>query len=402
MQGKSLTIAMCVGQVGSLLPHVVVPAVMVGDLIPLWGLSNAQAGLLASAYAAGYMLAVPVLGALTDRVDARRLLLLGSLFSAAATIAFGLMEQGLLSGMLLWGLAGVGFAGAYMPGLRALTDRLDSGDSSRSVTLYTSSYSLGVGLSFLASQLIAEYFGWRWAFVLTGLGPLMMAAVAWRLSPRPPAARAGALLDFKPVLRNRVAMGYILAYGAHCFELYGLRTWLVAFWAFVVARHGDAAAVLDPIGVSVLVTLLAMPASIAGNELSIRFGRHRAITVIQVVSAGVALSIGLAAGGSPVLLLALVLLYALTVPADSGSLTAGMSASAQAQFRGATLAMHSCVGCALSAGAGWAGGVALDAAGGNESPTAWLAGFAVLAAGILMGPLALWWSRRSTEPRPGS
>jgi len=397
MQAKTLTIAMCVGQVGSLLPHVVVPAVMVGDLIPLWGLSNGQAGLLASAYAAGYMLAVPVLGSLTDRVDARRLLLLGSLANAAATIAFGLLAQGLLSGMLLWGLAGVGFAGAYMPGLRALTDRLDPGDSSRSVTLYTSSYSLGVGLSFLASQLIAQSLGWRWAFMLTGLGPLAMAAVAWRMAPRAPAGRGGALLDFKPVLRNRAAMGYILGYGAHCFELYALRTWLVAFWAFVVARHGAQAAVLDPIGVSVLVTLLAMPASIAGNELSIRFGRHRAVTVIQVLSAGVALSIGLAAGGSPLLLLVLMVLYALTVPADSGSLTAGMSASAQPQSRGATMAMHSCVGFALSALAGWAVGVALDAAGGNESPQAWLAGFAVMAAGILLGPLALWWSRRTSD-----
>ena len=61
---------------------------------------------------------------------------------------------------------------------------------------------------------------------------------------------------------------------------------------------------------------------------------------------------------------------------------------------------NACTGFALSAVAGWAVGVALDAAGGNESPAAWLAGFAVLAAGILMGPIALWWSRRSTEPRP--
>ena len=146
MRGKPLIFAMCAGQVGNLLPHVVVPAVMVVHLIPLWGLTNAQAGLLAAAYAAGYMLAVPVLSSLTDRIDARRLLLGGSLFSAAATIAFGWLAQGLISAMVLWGLAGIGFAGAYMPGLRALTDRLDPGEASRSVTLYTSSFSLGVGL----------------------------------------------------------------------------------------------------------------------------------------------------------------------------------------------------------------------------------------------------------------
>ena len=397
MRGKPLIFAMCAGQVGNLLPHVVVPAVMVVHLIPLWGLTNAQAGLLAAAYAAGYMLAVPVLSSLTDRIDARRLLLGGSLFSAAATIAFGWLAQGLISAMVLWGLAGIGFAGAYMPGLRALTDRLDPGEASRSVTLYTSSFSLGVGLSFLVSQLVADSLGWRWAFVLTGLGPLIMAATAWSMKPVPPPPPSGALLDFRPVLRNRTAMGYILGYGAHCFELYGMRTWIVAFWTYVVARNG-ASSLLEPIVVSVLVTVLAMPASILGNEFSIRFGRHRAVLVIQIVSALVALSIGALAGGPPLLLLILVLCYAVTVPADSGSLTAGMSASADPRFKGATMAMHSTVGFGLSALAGWTVGAALDAFGGAGSPSGWMAGFCVLAAGVLFGPLVLWWSRQSRDP----
>lgn len=393
MRGKPLVFAMCAGQVGNLLPHVVVPAVMVGHLIPLWGLSNAQAGLLAASYAAGYMLAVPVLASLTDRIDARVLLGVGSLASSAATLAFGWLAQGLFSAMLLWALAGVGFAGAYMPGLRALTDRLDPGDASRSVTFYTSSYSLGVGMSFLVSQLVAETLGWRWSFTLTGLGPLVMVAAAARMRPVPPPPRppGARLLDFRPALRNRTAMGYILGYAAHCFELYGMRTWIVAFWTFVAARHGGQA-LLEPITVSVLVTLLAMPASILGNECAIRYGRHRAITVIQVLSAATALSIGLMAGGPPGLLLALVLVYAVTVPADSGSLTAGMSASADPRFKGATLAMHSMAGFGLSALAGWLVGVALDAFGGSASPGGWLAAFAVLGAGVLAGPFALRWS----------
>jgi hypothetical protein len=42
---------MCVGQVGNLLPHVVVPAVVAQHLIPLWNLSASEAGLMASAFA---------------------------------------------------------------------------------------------------------------------------------------------------------------------------------------------------------------------------------------------------------------------------------------------------------------------------------------------------------------
>lgn len=72
LSGKSLVVAMCVGQVGNLLPHVVVPAVMAQHLIPLWRLSAGEAGLMASAFAIGYMLAVPVLTALTDRLEDRK------------------------------------------------------------------------------------------------------------------------------------------------------------------------------------------------------------------------------------------------------------------------------------------------------------------------------------------
>ena len=388
LQAKALIWAMCIGQIGNLLPHVVVPAVMVQYLIPLWGMTNTQAGLLASAYAAGYMLAVPFLSSLTDRYDARRILLLGSLCSGLSTLAFALFATSWLTGVFIWGLAGASFAGAYMPGLRALTDRLETADASRSITLYTASYSMGVGFSFLVSQLVADAYGWRWSFGITGLGPFIMAFVAWRTKPVLPIPKVGHLLDVRPVLRNRPAMAYILSYGAHCFELYGFRTWLVAFWTFVISRHqGDS--LPDAMTVSFLASLLAMPASILGNELSLRFGRASAISWIQVISALTALSIGVLAGGSAWVILVLIFMYAVTVPADSGSLTAGMMSYAQPQFKGLTLAMHSTVGFALSALSGWMVGLALDSHGGTQDPQAWLAAFGVLAAGVMLGPLAL-------------
>ena len=241
MKGRALVATMSAAQLGSLLPHVVLPAVMPGWLIPEWELSYSEGGLMAASYAAGYMFAVPVLTTLTDRVDARWILFWGSLVSGIATLLFGWVAQGLVSAIIIWGLAGIGFAGAYMPGLKALTDRLDPGDTSRSVTLYTASFSVGVGLSFLVSQVVAEHWGWRAAFLVTGIGPAAMAAAALSLRPVPPPPRQGALLDFRPVLRNRTALGYILGYGAHCFELYGMRTWIVAFWGFVAARAGGSA-----------------------------------------------------------------------------------------------------------------------------------------------------------------
>jgi hypothetical protein len=71
---------------------------------------------------------------------ALRKLIAGSAVSALGTLLFGLFATGLWSGAFFNAIAGIGFAGAYMPGLKALTDRLAPGDSSRAVTLYTSSF----------------------------------------------------------------------------------------------------------------------------------------------------------------------------------------------------------------------------------------------------------------------
>jgi MFS family permease len=203
------------------------------------------------------------------------------------------------------------------------------------------------------------------------------------------------LLNFAPVVRNTNAMGFVLGYGAHCFELYGIRTWIVAFWTFVIATHGQTS-VLTPLLVSFVFSILAMPASILGNELALKLGRHRAISLVMFASALVALLIGLMSDRSPWMLLPLLLVYALTVPADSGALTSGMTMAADPDNRGATMAMHSTVGFSLSALGAWAVGVALDAGGGPANATAWTIAFAVLAFGILLGPLALYWSRKAS------
>ena len=399
LHGRTLVTVMCAAQVCNLIPHVVVPAIMAQHLMPLWNLSAAQAGLMASAYAFGYMLAVPVLAALTDRFDARGILLAGSLVSGLATIAFGLFANGLISASLIWAIAGAGFGGAYMPGLKALTDRLPHGDTSRSVTLYTSSFSVGVGLSFLVSQLVADRYGWRAAFLVTGIAPLAMVATCFLLVPLKPKPAQGHPLDFRPVIRNRNALGYILGYGAHCFELYGMRTWIVSFWTFVAAHNADNV-VLGPVAVSVLITVLSLPASVLGNEAALRFGRRRAIATIMFLSAATAVAIGLSSTLSPVILLLLLFAYGFTVPGDSGALTSGMSASAQAGQRGATMALHSTVGFGLSALGAWGTGVALDAAGGPASAAGWLAAFSLLAAVALLGPLALWLSKSGARTAP--
>ncbi len=189
-------------------------------------------------------------------------------------------------------------------------------------------------------------------------------------------------------------MGFILGYGAHCFELYAFRTWIVAFWTYVGAHNGGSA-LLEPITVSVIVTVLAMPSSIIGNETAIRFGRNRAIELFMCIGGGVATLISFSSNTSPSVLLVLLFCYAIAIPADSGALTSGMTFNARPEHRGVTMAMHSTVGFGLSALGAWVISVALDVGGGIDSSRGWLTAFLVMAAGGLMGPLAVGWFRRN-------
>ena len=213
------------------------------------------------------------------------------------------------------------------------------------------------------------------------------------MAPFRPAPAHGHLLDFRPVLRNRPAMGYVLGYGAHCFELYGMRTWIVAFWTYVVARNGDTALLVADHRQRHRHGALAArqhPRQRGRDPFRPPSRHHRRDGRLRRGRAGDRFLRRRVAA----LLLVLVLIYAVTIPADSGALTSGMAPSADPANRGATMALHSTVGFGLSALGGWAGGVALDAFGGPASPTGWFAVFAVFAAGVLLGPLALWWSRR--------
>ena len=91
-------------------------------MMELWGLTNSEAGWITGVFYLAYMLAVPVLVTLTDRVDARLVYLFGVACTIGAHVLFGLLAEGFWSALFLRALAGVGWAGTYMTGLKSLAD----------------------------------------------------------------------------------------------------------------------------------------------------------------------------------------------------------------------------------------------------------------------------------------
>ncbi len=287
-----------------------------------WQLSNTEAGWISGIYYAGYVLAVPLLTSLTDRMDARRIYLVSTALGGLASLGFAVLADGFWSALLWRTLAGVGLAGTYMPGLKALTDRVAGPVLTRGLGFYTGGFSIGLSLSFLVAGAIDAWLGWRWAFGAAAVGSVLALAIAaWALepvAPEPPAAPRPHLLDFRPVLRNRTAMAFAVAYGAHAWELFGLRSWIVAFLAFVLARQADGATALSATVVAMLSSLVGLPASLFGNELCLRFGRRPVLMGAMLVSAVVACGIGFAGALSYGAAAALMIVYGGLVMVDFG------------------------------------------------------------------------------------
>lgn len=395
-----LVVVMCVAETLSMVGAVTFPALL-PTFIDLWHLSNTDAGWINGTYYAGYLVAVPVLVSLTDRMPPRRIYFASLVLTALASLGFTTLAGGFWTAMLFRTLAGIGLAGSYMPGLRLLTDHLEQvrphQDYSRAVAFYTASFGIGTSLSFFMAGEIAARWNWQTAFAVATAGPLLGALLSGilfpRKDPRPRRPPSTHLLDFRPVLRCRAAMGYVLAYTAHNFELFIYRSWMVTFLVFAAATRPGQTTLLSATAWVAIANLFGLPSSVLGNELARRIGRHRAITIIQWGSAVLACGIGFAAAAPFPVVLALVLVYGWTITGESSAVTAGVLAVAPAGYRGATMAVHSSVGFAGAFAGPLLFGVALDLAGsagaGGDSISSWGWAFVLSGSVVALGPIAL-------------
>jgi MFS family permease len=372
-------------------------AALLPQLRDAWALSNSQAGIVGGMFFAGYVTAVSLSTALTDRIDTRRVYLAGSLLAAAASAGFGLFARGFWSAAFFQVLLGVGIAATYMPGLRLLSDRISGPYQSRYIAFYTSFFGIGIALSFAIAGLAAPLYGWRAAFLLSAAGPVLAGAVAFFLlradRPKPAKPFSFAVLfplgAWRRVLADRASAGYTFGYMAHCLELFGSRAWIVAFLGYSASLHAGPSFPWNAAAIAAVANLIAVPASIVGNEVALRLGRRRWVVLAMSASGSTGILLAVGAPWHWALVLALLIVYSMLVMAESGTLTAGLVAAAPAELRGAALGLYSLAGF----GGGLLGpiifGAALDAAGGEASRLAWIAAYAAVGAGCLAAPLVV-------------
>jgi MFS family permease len=172
----------------------------------------------------------------------------------------------------------------------------------------------------------------------------------------------------------------------HCWELFGSRSWLVAFIVFAQGLQlaDGASPAWSAVTIAAVANLFGPAASIYGNELAMRHGRERLIWKAMLASGVLTCALGFVSFLPLFALAGLIILHMCLVMGDSSALTAGVVTRANERIRGATMAVHSMLGFGAGFVAPLVFGVVLDLAGGKASSHAWAFAFITLGAGAIV------------------
>jgi predicted MFS family arabinose efflux permease len=219
---------------------------------------------------------------------------------------------------------GVGEAGCTPPAHSLISDLVPAERRASALAFYSLGIPIGTLLGMVIGGTLADYVGWREAFVIVGLPGVALALVVWFVIKDPRHSDAAAILRGKSqpaalplgqalseVMRSRAFVLLLVAGSAASFLSYGKATWTTIFFQ----RTHD----LTPGQVGLWFGLLGGAAGIlgtwAGGYLADRFGgtdRHHVLTA-PAIGMALAVPMAIVAYQAPSWPLALALLFLPTV-----------------------------------------------------------------------------------------
>lgn len=370
-----------------------------------WGMNNTRAGMIFSVYQLGYIVSGVLLSILSDRFNIKHIFITAAFCSAGGNLLFALFADNFTSGMIFRALTGIGMGGTYMPGLKLVAERFEPARRGRAIGIYVGSLVLGGSLSLAVTGILTGIYGWRIAFIFCSIGVCIGAALAFPLFTgyRPPTHSGSESGYTGEVIRNRPALLMILGYGAHMWEMYGMRSWLAPFfssaligWGFETSRATGFASAIA----AVLIGIGAFSTAITGT-LSDRFGRTATISVVMLASAILSFTFGWLINTNLPLTLAIGLVYGYLVVAESPVFSTGLTELVAPGYLGAAMGLQSLIGYSMGMISPTVFGWALDTfRGWHPYPgfqAEWGIAFAFVGIGGLAGPVFMWLLRRTPE-----
>lgn len=322
----------------------VVPAMRAEAEIPpalaSWFTGGVQIGFVAGTL-------ISALLGLADRFDGRKLFCASALVAAAANLAILALPPDSWTIVALRFVTGACMAGIYPVGMR-LAAGWARGDMGFLVGLLVGALTLGSA----APHLFLALGGLDWRLTLAAgsavatVGALLILAVQ-----EGPATRRAARFDPRHVLEywtNRPVRYANFGYLGHMWELYAMWAWLSPFLARAYAPSaGPDAGLYAALATFAAIALGGVGAVLAGF-VGDRVGRTLVTSACMTVSGSCALIVGFLFVGWPIVLTAVVLLWGLTVVADSAQFSASVAELSPPDTVGTMLTLQTSVGFLLT------------------------------------------------------
>jgi MFS family permease len=359
-------------------------------------LTAGQAAWLTMAVQGGFVAGTLASAVLTlpDLVNPRRLFAAGCIFGALtnAALVVTAAPAGLIALRMMTGAA---LACVYPPGMKVAAGWFER---RRGTALGILVGALTVGSAFPHLLAVASAaLPWRVLMLAASTLAIVGGGVVLAFVGDGPYVTTSARFEPAAIARvfsHRGTRLATLGYLGHMWELYAVWTWIATFAAASLAAHRGAAAgafASGPLASAVAFVTIASGAigSAAAGFYADRLGKARVAAWSMLVSGACAALAGFVYARSPLLLVALAIVWGVAVVADSGQLSALVAEHSPRDHVGTALTVQTCSGFLLTMASIRLVPVVAASAG-------WAWAFACLVPGPLLGA----WALRGLMTRP--